>query len=236
MADWAEIGEIISRCLGYVEGAFINAYVKNLAKQNEHALEASPVATAVIKLMEKRMSEGSSLSECIGGICYFKGSMTELLLTLKDFAGSEIGIDIKDKRRWPQSPQALGNKLTEAATNLREIGIVIERPENKASHSKDVLLIKQNVTGGEPGKLPLGSFLLTFPLENAQIHAQIQHQTGNGKLGDFPLSAEGKNEDNIGSSSTLDIPESFPTSPVSRSDKNHAQIASDTNGKPDGGS
>jgi hypothetical protein len=231
MADWAEIGEIISRCLGYAEGAFINAYVKNLAKQNEHALEASPVATAVIKLMEKRMSEGDHLYECLGGVCCYNGSMTGLLTTLKEIAGCELMLDTKDKRSWPQSLQALGNKLTEAATNLREIGIVIERPENKASHSKDVLLIKQNVTGGEPGNLPLGSFPASFPFENAQIHAQIQHQTGNGKLGDFPLSAEGKNENNIGSCSTLDIPESFPTSPVSRIDENHAQIASDTNGK-----
>ena len=56
-----EIGKVISRCLGHAEGAFIKAYTTNLAKQNEHALEASQVATAVIKLMEKRMSEGSAL-------------------------------------------------------------------------------------------------------------------------------------------------------------------------------
>lgn len=93
---------------------------------------------------------------------------------------------------------------------MAEIGIVIERPENKASHSKDVLLIKQNVTDGEPGNLPLESFPTSSPLENTQIHAQVEDQTGNGKLGDFSLSVEGKNENNTGSSSTLEIPESFP--------------------------
>ena len=36
-------------------------------------------------------------------------------------------------------------KLELATTNLREIGILIERPENKASHTKSVMLIKQNV-------------------------------------------------------------------------------------------
>jgi hypothetical protein len=233
MADWAEIGEVISRCLGYAEDAFIKAYTKNLAKQNEHALEASQVATAVIKLMEKRMSEGLSLSECIEGVCYFNGSMTELLKILKGIADSELGIDTKDKVRWPQSPQALGNKLTEAATNLREIGIVIERPENKASHSKDVLLIKQNVTDGEPGNLPLDSFPTSFPLENVQIHAQIEHKTGNGKLGDFALSVknENENENEVASSKPVNIPESFPSSPVSSFDENYAEIASDTDGK-----
>ena len=214
MADWAQLGEIISRCLGYPDGAFLKAYRNNLAKQNEHALDASQVAQAIIRLMQKRMSEGAHLSECLGGVCYFKGSMTGLLTTLKEIADGELGLDTKDKRRWPQSPQALGNKLTEAATNLREIGIVIERPENKASHSKDVLLIKQNVTDGEPGNLPLESFPHSFPLEKTQIHAQIEHKTGNGKLWDFPLSAEEKN-DNEGSSIPLEIPTSSPTFPSS---------------------
>ena len=120
MADWAETGEVISRCLGYPDGAFLTAYTKNLAKQNEHALEASQVATAIIRLMEKTMSEGFFLLECIGGVCYFKGSMTDLLKILKDIADCELGIDTRDKIRWPQSPQALGNKLTEATTNLRQ--------------------------------------------------------------------------------------------------------------------
>jgi hypothetical protein len=234
MADWTEIGEAISRCIGHPDGTFVKAYNNNLAKQNEHALEASQVATAVIKLMEKRMSEGAHLSECLGGVCCYKGSMTGLLTTLKEIADCELMLDTKDKRGWPQSPQALGNKLTEAATNLREIGIVIERPENKANHSKDVLLIMQNVTNGEPGNLPLDSFPITFPLENAQIHARIEHKTGNGKLGDYAMSVGEKDENDIESSSTLKTPDSFPSSPVSRFDENCAQIASDTDGKPDG--
>ena len=67
MADWAQIGEIISRCLGYPEEAFIKAYQNNLAKQNQHALEASQVAQAMIRLMQKRMSEGFGLSVCLEG-------------------------------------------------------------------------------------------------------------------------------------------------------------------------
>jgi hypothetical protein len=234
MADWAELGEVISRCLGHPEGAFFQAYEKNSAKLNTHALEASAVATAMIRLMEKRMSEGSKLSECIDGLRYFEGSMTDLLIELKNIAEGELGIDTRDKRSWPQSPQALGNKLNEAATNLREIGIVIERPENKASHSKNVLLIKQNITNGEPGNLPLDSFPTTFPLEKAQNHAQIEHKTGNGKLGELTMSVGEKDENDIESSSTLKTPDSFPSSPSSSFDENCAQVASDTDGKPDG--
>jgi hypothetical protein len=142
------------------------------------------------------------------------------------------GLSQNDRR--PQSSQALGNKVNEAKTNLRQAGIIIERLENKANHSKDVLLIKQNVTDVEPGNLPLECFPVSFPLENGQIHAQNEHESGNGKLGDFTISVEGKNENNIGSCSTLDIPESSPTSPVSRSDENHAKIASEPDWKPDG--
>jgi hypothetical protein len=39
----------------------------------------------------------------------------------------------------PQSSQALGNKLNGVKTNLRENEIILERPEKKANHSKDVV-------------------------------------------------------------------------------------------------
>ena len=59
--------------------SFIKVYNRNLAKQIEYTLEPSEVFTTMIRLMEKRMSEGSSLSERIDGICNFKTSMTDLL-------------------------------------------------------------------------------------------------------------------------------------------------------------
>ena len=57
MADWAEICEVISRCLGYPENAFLNAYYKNIAAQNDKALESSLVATAIIKFLALRIEE-----------------------------------------------------------------------------------------------------------------------------------------------------------------------------------
>lgn len=124
---------------------------------------ASQVATAMVSLMEKRITEGIDLVECFGGLRYFSGTMTELRKALKDIAENELEVNTKDGKKWPQSPQALGNKLTEAATNLREIGIVIERPENKASHTKDVILIKL-ADDGKPGTRPLESFPSSSPV------------------------------------------------------------------------
>jgi hypothetical protein len=42
-------------------------------------------------------------------------------------------------------------------TNQREIGIIIERPENRAGHVKGIILIKQNVSDWKPGNS--GTFL-----------------------------------------------------------------------------
>lgn len=41
MADWAERCEIISRCMGEKDDAFINAYNKNIDLQTEEVIEGS---------------------------------------------------------------------------------------------------------------------------------------------------------------------------------------------------
>jgi hypothetical protein len=51
MADFAEIGELIAICLGYEKGRFTEVYNTNIGFTNEEAINASPVATAIIHLM-----------------------------------------------------------------------------------------------------------------------------------------------------------------------------------------
>lgn len=51
MADFAEVGELIARCLDYKEGRFTEVYNANIGFTNEEAINASPVATAIIHLM-----------------------------------------------------------------------------------------------------------------------------------------------------------------------------------------
>ena len=55
MADFAEIAEIISRCMGYPENRFLDAYYKNIGLQTEEALEANPVGMTVRTFMDLRM-------------------------------------------------------------------------------------------------------------------------------------------------------------------------------------
>lgn len=55
MADFAEIAEIISRCMGYPENKFLETYYKNIGLQTEEALEANPVGMTVRTFMDSRM-------------------------------------------------------------------------------------------------------------------------------------------------------------------------------------
>ena len=55
MADFAEIAEIISRCMGYPENMFLDAYYKNIGLQTEEALEANPVGMTVRMFMDSKM-------------------------------------------------------------------------------------------------------------------------------------------------------------------------------------
>jgi len=54
MADFEEYAEIISRCIGNAENEFIRAYHENKKLQTDAALEARPIATVIVKLMESQ--------------------------------------------------------------------------------------------------------------------------------------------------------------------------------------
>jgi hypothetical protein len=54
MADFAKMGELIARCLGYEENKFTEVYNANIGLTNEEAISANPVATSVIHFMDTR--------------------------------------------------------------------------------------------------------------------------------------------------------------------------------------
>ena len=53
MADWEEYCEIISRCMGYDDNEFVEAYADNIDLQTDLVIEDRPVARAIIKLVEE---------------------------------------------------------------------------------------------------------------------------------------------------------------------------------------
>lgn len=116
MADFAEVAELISRAMGYPDNTFLDAYFENIGLQTEQAIESSPVATAIMEFMETRVE--------------WEGTVTELLAELEPVA-EQLRIKTASAQQWPRAANALSRRLTEVTTNLRQVGISIERPVDK---------------------------------------------------------------------------------------------------------
>ena len=135
MADFAEVGELMARCMGYPDGEFTRAYFANIKLQTTEVLEANPVAAAIIKLMENRDSWGP-------------GQLRDLLEQLNNVAG-ELRIDTK-ARLWPKAPNTLSRRLNEVKTNLREIGILVKKDTDPRTNTNLVEVRKVSPVSPEP--------------------------------------------------------------------------------------
>jgi hypothetical protein len=111
MADFSKTAEIISRCMGYKNNEFIDAFNKNIKIQVQEAIAANPIGTTLVRLMEVRSDD-------------WKGTATELLGELEPVA-TDLKINTSHKS-WPKSPSILSRRLNEVKTNLREVGIIID--------------------------------------------------------------------------------------------------------------
>ena len=127
MADFAEIAEIISRCMGYSENKFLAAYYENIGLQTQQVLEASPVATAIMEFMNSRMK--------------WEGTCTRLLDELEEVA-EFLKIKTKNNRLWPSTPNVLSRRLNEVKTNLREVGIRLERSVDTTTNTRRIEIRK----------------------------------------------------------------------------------------------
>jgi hypothetical protein len=131
MADFAEIGELIARCLGYKEGKFTEVYNANIGFTNEEAINASVVATAVIHLMDTQ--------------AIWSGMCMELLSKLNDMTSRSPDISwISRNKEWPKTPRALSDRLNEVIPNLRDIGIIIHREYDKHKKSDRIIITNNN--------------------------------------------------------------------------------------------
>jgi hypothetical protein len=199
MADFAEVAEIISRNTGNRENKFLEVYHRNIGLQTEQALEASPVAVTLIEFMNSR-------TEWIG-------TTTELLNELEQVA-EILKIKTKNNKEWPSAPNRLSRRINDIKTNLRQIGIVIDRYTDSKTNTRKIEIRKVSYFSpvspedgnqarfaveysGDTNTIPLS----LSPAANDEIHPQNSssgdtHDTGHTILG-FPLSIH-----RIGSSDT----------------------------------
>ncbi len=115
MADFTKWGCAISRAMGFSETMFLNAYYSNINRQNEAALEASPIALAIIELMNQQNP--------------WQGTPTILLGELEMIA-EDLKINKKSKS-WPEDPTWLWKRIKKSSANLQAIGIEAKRGRGK---------------------------------------------------------------------------------------------------------
>lgn len=139
MADFATWGTAAEPAFGWNTGTFIQAYEDNRMRLLDIALEADPVATAVIRLIE-----GQPAHE-------WRGTGSDLMRLM-----TRLNQDLASLKGWPRQPNVLSGKLGRAATSLREKGIEIEwtksgdrkihihRNENAAPDSLDHVMPENN--------------------------------------------------------------------------------------------
>lgn len=114
MADFAAWAIACEQGYRLEEGAFLRAYESNQSGANQLALEASPIAQAVLTLFEEdEESEEDTCTEWVG-------TANQLL--------QELTTDERTQdRSWPKNGIAMSNALTRIAHNLHEAGITVDK-------------------------------------------------------------------------------------------------------------
>jgi len=107
LADFAVLATAAEGALEMAPGAFMKAYTVNREKANAVALEASPIASFISKLLRRQSWEGTAEG---------------LLRKLQEMAPDEV----QQRRSWPKNPKVLSGMLRRLATSLRRLGIEVE--------------------------------------------------------------------------------------------------------------
>ena len=125
MADFALWATAAEGALGVAPGAFMAAYTGNREAANDLALEASPVAPAIIAFVERER--------------LWTGTATELLKGLNAIAGDEI----QKQQGWPKRGNALSGILKRLAPNLRTAGVNFSRLNRSDSKGSRKIKLEQ---------------------------------------------------------------------------------------------
>jgi len=138
MADFAEYGEIISRCMGNMDNEFLDAYNRNTQLQIDEVIASSEVATCLMYMMFTKYgkSEVHYKQEWIGTPSALLGELNIVAET------QDLNIDTSD-RYWPKAAHVLTMRLNEIMPTLKERGLEIEHLVNQGEdHSKGIRIRK----------------------------------------------------------------------------------------------
>jgi len=208
MADFALFGEAISQAMGHKPYEFLKVYYQNIGTQNIEAIEANPLAQAIVKLIDEYGNTNPD------DIIQYSAQTADCKFHLDKIA-ENYNIDIESKL-WPRSPNVLSRKLKEIKSNLLEgfgIEIIISRDSKKNTSLIEIYKIPperpelqedQNHGGnldGFAGDISdLGGMLspdLSIPPENpTEIQAENENLGDIGDSGDVLGNAMKKEREN----------------------------------------
>ncbi len=133
MADFAVWGEAIARAIGYKPMEFIEAYYRNIGRQNVEAIESNPLAQTLDKFVDSWYKEGQEA-------CW--QSPTSKVLEKLNKTAQAYGIDTSSKL-WPKAANSLTKRLRPILSNLREgLGIHVVISRNSTGKNKNTSTIR----------------------------------------------------------------------------------------------
>ena len=142
MADFATFATAAARAGVFDEEAFWSAYNENQENAHAIALEGSPVAEALMALIEDQASGE------------WKGTPSALLAELRRYASEEA---LRPGAGWPQKPRGLTAILKRLEPNLRAIGYDVDW-RGKSHGSRITRITRIDPEGGPVGG-PVGGRL-----------------------------------------------------------------------------
>jgi hypothetical protein len=140
----------------------LGAYRLELDAAFAEALDADPVATAVIEFMDGRDE--------------WTGSVSDLLRVLVKPPGDGL---------WPASPDKLSGWLARSTPTLRRVGIQWQRPKKSTLGKRTARLTRISGASGASGaSFPL---VVSAPLSTSPSPSSLSHPANTTKGGDAPL-------------------------------------------------
>ena len=124
MADYAQWVVSCEPSLPWRKGKFLAAYAAAREDAVETGIDADPVASALLALVHEENE--------------WSGTSTELLAVLDRRRG-----DARPPKRWPETAQAMGGRLTRAAPLLRAAGVEVGQGEGRSRYTKVPVALRE---------------------------------------------------------------------------------------------
>ena len=162
MADFTRLGEAMAQVQGHSPGTFDTLYKANRSEGISRALEASPVAVAVMELVDNHAGQSSEV---------YHGTMKDLLLALEKYK--------QESNAWPKSSKGLGDVLRRQQPALLSLGIEIissGRVERVGGSRGLTVTIKKGGNFGNIGNMDSEFFVAKekfTPLESAAFDTEV---------------------------------------------------------------